>query len=201
MPRTETDVTQLLVQLRDGNRDVLDRLMPVVYKELRYLARAQLRGGQIKQTLNTTALVHEAYFRLVGHHAVEWQDRSHFFAVASRAMRQVIVEHVRRRGALKRGGGQPRLTLNEGLVGMEERAENLLALDEALSRLERFAPRQARIIECRYFGGLSVEEAGEALGLSPSTVKRDTRSAIAWLYRALSDQDDPGERRVGSAES
>ncbi len=184
----------MLVQLREGNREVLDRLLPIVYDELRHLARMQLRGGQIKQTLNTTALVHEAYFRLVDHHAVEWQDRSHFFAVASRAMRQVIVEYVRRRNALKRGGGQPRLTLNEGLIGMEARGDDLLALDEALSRLERFAPRQARIVECRYFGGLTVEEAAEALDLSPSTIKRETRSAVAWLYRELSNEG-PSEKR------
>lgn len=190
MSRTSPDVTRLLVQLKDGNRDALDRLLPIVYDELRHLARMQLRGGRSKQTLNTTALVHEAYFRLVDHHAVDWQDRSHFFAVASRAMRQVIVEYVRRRNALKRGGGRPKLTLNEGLVGMEERGDDLLALDEALSRLERFAPRQARIVECRYFGGLTVQEAAEALDLSPSTVKRDTRSAVAWLYRELSRSPD-----------
>lgn len=180
------DVTRLLVQLSGGNREALDQLLPVVYEELHRLARMQLRGGgRPGQTLNTTALVHEAYFRLVDHHAVDWQDRGHFFAVAARAMRQVIVGYVRKRSALKRGGGMPNLSLSDVNVSAGRRSEELLALDEALSMLEKLDARQARVVECKFFAGLTVEETAQALGISESTVKRDWRTAQLWLGREM----------------
>lgn len=186
MPRaTSEDVTRLLSQLSGGNREALDELLPIVYQELRRQAHFQLRGNRPSPTLNTTALVHEAYFKLVDHHAVEWQDRSHFFAVAVRAMRQVIVDHARRKNAQKRGGGQPDLPLEEGRLRPDTQAKVLVALDEALERLEQIDERQSKVVECRFFGGFTIKETADVIGVSPTTVKRDWRTARAWLYREL----------------
>ena len=164
---------------------MLNELLPRVYDELHRQAHYQLRGDRPSPTLNTTALVHEAYFKLVDHHDVEWQDRSHFFAVAVRAMRQVIIDHARRRRAQKRGGDIPDLTLDEGRIQPDEQADRLIALDEALTRLEQFDERQSRVVECRFFGGLQVKETAEVLSVSSSTVKREWRTAKAWLHREM----------------
>lgn len=194
MSESTGDVTQLLVQLSNGREAALDDLFSTVYQELRRMARHHMRGERPDHTLRTTELVHEAYFRLVDHHAVEWQDRSHFFAVAARAMRQVLVEHARRRKAQKRGGDQPELPLDEVTPVAGRSPAMLLALDDALDRLATFDARQAQVVECRFFAGFTIDETADILDVSPSTVKRDWRSAQAWLYRAMrSSIDDPDD--------
>jgi RNA polymerase sigma factor (TIGR02999 family) len=185
-------VTEALAALRAGDAAAQDRLIRAVYSELRQLARTQRRHERHHLTLNTTALVHEAYFKLLGPSRPGFDDRAHFFAAAARAMRQVLVDHARTRMRRKRGGGQSPVSLDvlppevlpaDGLS--DERAAEVLDLDEALGRLADLDPRQAQIVECRYFGGLSVEETAEALEISESTVKREWRTARAWLYAVL----------------
>ncbi len=185
MPPSVSHVTRLLEQLSGGDRRALDELLPIVYAELRRQAHYQLRGHRPSPTLNTTALVHEAYVKLVDHHEVDWNDRSHFFAVAVRAMRQVIVDYARRRNAAKRGGGRLDLSFDEAYMHPAAQARDFVALDEALYRLEQIDERQSKIVECRFFGGLTIEETADILGVSPTTVKRDWRTAKAWLYREI----------------
>lgn len=183
---TQQDITRLLVDLAEGNEQALDRLMPLVYEELQRLARHHLRDERAGHTLNTTALVHEAYLKLVDQREVKWQNRAHFFALASMAMRRILVNYARRRNRAKRGGGTPRLTLDDGLVVMSDaRAEEVVALDEALTRLEALNERAARVVECRFFAGLTIAETSEALGTSATTIKRDWRLAKTWLRREL----------------
>ena len=165
----------------------LDALLPVVYEELRRLAAAYLRRERPGQTLQPTALVHEAYLRLMKDRPGRWQNRAHFCAIAAHSMRQILIERARARGALKRGGAQPRVTLDEGLVAGESRSIDLVALDSALERLERLDPEQARLVELRFFGGLTIEETAEAMGISPATVKRHWTVARAWLARELEE--------------
>jgi RNA polymerase sigma factor (TIGR02999 family) len=184
-PRT---VTQLLLAWREGDRSALDRLMPLVYEELRRLAAHYMRGERTGHTLQTTALVNEAYLRLVDHKNIQWQNRTHFFAVASQAMRRVLVDHARSRGYAKRGGGSHRVTFDEGALISHEQDPDLLALDEALSRLSAIDPRKAQIVELRYFGGLSVEETAEVLKVSAVTVMREWSKAKAWLFRELNPE-------------
>jgi RNA polymerase sigma factor (TIGR02999 family) len=179
------DVTQLLVQWVQGNKGALDRLTPLVYEELRKRARNYLRRERLDHTLQPTALIHEVYLRLVGDSLPEWQNRAHFFAIASRAMRQILVDHARRRGANKRGDGVADLSLDEAIVLSESENSDLLALDEALAKLALFDERKCRIVEMRYFGGCTVEETAEALGIATITVIRETRVAEAWLRRAM----------------
>jgi len=179
------EITRLLRAWREGEPAALDLLLPLVYEELRRLAASRMRGNRGSDTLQPTALVHEAFLRLVGQ-SIDWQDRGHFFAVASKAMRRVAVDHWRAHGALKRGGDQPRLALEEqGEAAVEPPSVDLMALDDALSRLEQMNPQQARVVELRYFGGLSLEEIAEALDRSRSSVFRDWRAARAWLYSEL----------------
>jgi RNA polymerase sigma factor (TIGR02999 family) len=180
-----SSITDALLQARDGDREAMDRLFGQVYDELHRVARHALRGEQTGHTLTPTGLVHEAYFKLVDQTRVEWRDRGHFLGVASRAMRQVLVEYARRRGAAKRGGRIRPVALEEGLVSVEERAEALLAVDEALIRLAAHDPAMARVVECRFFAGLSEEETAEALGVGLRTVQRQWRRAKAWLYQEL----------------
>ncbi len=187
---SSSDVTALLIELRDGDREALDELLPCVYDELHRQAHYQLRGDRPSPTINTTALVHEAYFKLVDHHWVDWQDRSHFFAVAVRAMRQVIVDHARKRQAQKRGGGTPDLPLDEERIRPEAQADRLVALDEALTRLEQLDERQSKVVECRFFGGFKVAETADILDVSPTTVKRDWRTAKAWLHREMKRMEE-----------
>jgi RNA polymerase sigma factor (TIGR02999 family) len=179
------DVTRLLAGLSRPGRPTVDRLFPLVYEELRRLAQRKLRGERSDHTLGATALVHEAYLDLSGLDRFEWKNRRQFFAVAAVAMRRVLVDHAVRRSAAKRGGGWRRVELRRDEAVAERAAGSVLALDEALGRLERLDPRQARVVECRFFAGLDVQETAEALGISPATVKRDWTMARAWLHREL----------------
>jgi RNA polymerase sigma factor (TIGR02999 family) len=180
------EVTQLLLDWRNGNIEALDRLTPLVYNELRRLANHYLRGERKDHTLQGTALVHEAYIKLIGNADLEWQNRAHFFGVAARLMRQILVDHARKHRAAKRGSGERDLSLDEAAIFSTERAESLVALDEALESLAEFDPRKSRLIELRYFGGLSVEEISEVEETSVATVKRHMRTAEAWLHKEMS---------------
>jgi len=163
----------------------LDTLLPIVYQELRRLAAGYLRREKPGQTLQPTALVHEAYLRLMKDRPGRWQNRAHFCAIAAHSMRQILIERARARGAAKRGGARQRITLDEGLVAGGDRSIDLIALDEALQRLAEIDPEQARLVELRFFGGLTIEETAEALDMSPATVKRHWTVAKAWLTREL----------------
>ena len=184
------DITQLLLQWRGGDESALDRLMPLVYEELRRLARQCMRREQVGHTLQTTALVNEAYLRMVKSSQVEWHDRAHFFAIAAQLMRRVLVDEARRRHYQKRGGEFTRIELDETVLAADQREFDLLALDEALDRLAEFAPRKCRVVEMRFFGGLSINETGTVLGVSTDIVKREWRTAKLWLLRELSS-DSP----------
>jgi RNA polymerase sigma factor (TIGR02999 family) len=181
-----TDITALLVAARHGDRQALDRLMPLVYDRLRSLARARVRRERPDHTLDSAALVHEAYLKLVRVEHVEWQDRAHFFAIACRLMRRVLLDHAERRGASKRAGGLARVELDSDLAAAPTvAADDLVILHAALEQLDAVSPRACRAVECRHFGGLSVEEIAADLHVSPATVKRDLRFGQAWLARAM----------------
>jgi RNA polymerase sigma factor (TIGR02999 family) len=180
------EFTRLLRGASEGRREDLDRLVPMVYEELRGIARAHLRGERAGHTLNTTALVHEAYLKLVDVHSATWKDRAHFCAMASRAMRRILIDHARARLRLKRGGEAVRVDLDEAANLPDDRAVELIELDEALDRLEAIDARQARFVECRFFAGLTLEETAEALGVSLATAKRDWALCRAWLNREMS---------------
>ena len=182
------DVTGLLVAWGNGDESVLEELMPIVHGELRRLARRMMRGERGNHTLQTTALVNEAYLRLVDLNRVRWQDRAHFFAMSARLMRRILVDHARSRNYQKRGGALRRVSLDEALVVSGERGTDLVALDDALAELAAVDPRKSQVVELRFFGGLSIEEAAEALQVSGETVLRDWRLARAWLRRELSEE-------------
>lgn len=186
---SDGDITALLSALQAGDRSAMDRLLPLVYDDLRDRAHRQLARGRSGDTLATTALVHEAYLKLAGSAHLSYQNRAHFFAVASKAMRQILVDYVRRNRAGKRGGGRA-VTLDPEAVASADRGEELIALDAALAELERVDERLAKTVELRFFGGLSVEETAEVMDMSPRTVKRDWRKARAFLYRAMQDNPD-----------
>ena len=169
-----------------GNRAVYDELFPLVYAELRRVAAREMRREKPGRTLQTTALVHEAYLRLLKNASLSFENRAHFLGIAARAMREILIEHARARAARKRGGGDVRLILDDLAAAVPSPPVDVLAIDEALERLARLDARHARVVELRYFGGLSVEETAEALGLSPATVKRAWTLARAWLFRELS---------------
>jgi RNA polymerase sigma factor (TIGR02999 family) len=177
---------ELIRAAREGDRDAVDRLFSLAYDELRHLARLVRRRGA-GQTLNTTALVHEAYLKLQPERGLSLVDRAHFTYVVARAMRQVVVDAARRRLAAKRGGDDAVVTLDESISATPVRAEQLIRLEETLRELEQADPRRAKIVECRFFGGLTVEETAHALGISAPTVKRDWRVARAWLAQSLTD--------------
>jgi RNA polymerase sigma-70 factor, ECF subfamily len=179
------EVTELLAAWREGDTNAIDRLLPVVYEELKRIARRQLRAEQVGHTLNSTALVHEAYLKLVDQTRVEWVDRAHFYAVAAQAMRRILVDHARRHRAAKRGGREQRVPLDEADLPIEERAELLVALDGALDPLAALDRRLAQVVECRYFGGLTEEETAAALGVTARTVRRDWVKARGWLHEEL----------------
>src|SRR5579863_6611357 len=182
---TPSEVTVLLAQLVDGDQQAASRLVPLVYKELRQMAGRYMRRERVDHTLQTTALVHEAYLKLVEQTPVSWQNRAHFFAVASQVMRHILVDHARGRLREKRGGGQAVLQLDEGLIFSPEQSSELLEVDAALRRLSELDPRQGKIVELRFFGGLTVEETAAVLNISPKTVKRDWSVAKAWLHGEL----------------
>ncbi|HZP64149.1 MAG TPA: sigma-70 family RNA polymerase sigma factor [Terriglobales bacterium] len=177
------DLTRLLSQWANGDQQALDQLTPLVYTQLRRLAAVQLRKERRSHTLQPTALVHEAYLRLVDQKKPNWQSRAHFFGVAARLMRQILVDHARRRQAGKRAGF--RVSLAEAVSFEQERSRDLVALDHGLDALEKLDARKCKAVELRYFGGLSMEEIAQALDVSPVTVRRDLRLAEAWLYREL----------------
>jgi RNA polymerase sigma factor (TIGR02999 family) len=179
------DVTQLLVAFREGDRAAFDRLVPLVYDDLRRIARGHLRRWRPGETLDTTGLVHEAYLKLVDQSRADWRDRTHFLAVCARAMRHVVVDYARRRAAAKRGGGAHAEELDEGRVAAAAQSEGMLALDLALTRLAEKSERLARVIECRFFAGLSEEETAEALGVSLRTAQREWLRARKWLREEL----------------
>jgi RNA polymerase sigma factor (TIGR02999 family) len=183
----DVDVTALLVRLSNGEEAALDELLSAIYDQLRRLAHRQLRGEREDIPLRTTELVHEAYLKLVRHHDVDWEDRQHFFAVAARAMRQVLVEHARRRTADKRGGTARDRPLDEGTLQTPPPPAAILAVDQALDRLAELDERQTRVVECRFFGGYTIAETADVLDVSDSTVERDWRTAKAWLRRELQD--------------
>ena len=180
------EITQLLLAWSDGDQTALDRLIPLVYAELHRLAKHYMRRERAGQTLQTSALVNEAYLRLVGTRDVRWQNRAHFFAVSANIMRRILVDFARARQNLKRGGGAQRVTLDEGLIVSPESDTSLLALDEALHRLADLNPRESQVVELRYFGGLNEVEVAQALKVSERTVRHDWSLARAWLYRELS---------------
>jgi RNA polymerase sigma factor (TIGR02999 family) len=181
-------ITQLLIQWRNGDQAALNKLLPQVYSELRRLANYYLRQERAGHTLQPTALVHEVYLRLVDEREVDWQNRAHFFGIAAVRMRHILVEYARSRQAAKRGGGEYRLSLSEADEKAEKTDVNLLALDDALQRLEILDPQKVRIVELRYFGGLTIEETAEVLKISPATVKRDWSMARAWLRGEIGDK-------------
>ncbi len=179
------DVTQVLEQLRNGDQRAADKLLPLVYDEFRALARHYLQQERMNHTLQPTALVHEAYMKLVDQTRVDWQGKSHFFAVAAQAMRRILVDHARSRQRDKRGGGRARVVLDEAVALSPQKDEDVLALDEALEKLAKVDPRQAKVVELRFFGGLNVEEVAETLKVSKRTVEGDWMFARAWLSREL----------------
>lgn len=183
-------ITQLLLAWTDGDEAALERLMPVVYAELHRLAHRYMGREKTGHTLQTSALVNEAYLRLIDAKAVPWQSRAHFFAVSARIMRRILVDFARQRRNLKRGGDARRTTLDEGMAISGDRSADLLALDEALQRLAALSPRQSQVVELRYFGGLTEEEAAESLRVSPRTVRHDWSLARTWLFRELGRNGD-----------
>lgn len=189
----EADITELLSRMAGGDRSASERLIPIVYEELKRLARSYMRRERPDHTLQTTALVHEAYMKLIGQRSIEWQSRSHFFGVAAQLMRRILTDHARRNLRLKRGGTNEAFPFDEALIFSPEYSEEIMKLDEALGRLEKLDARQSRIVELRYFGGLTVEETAESLRISPKTVKRDWAVAKAWLHAEVRGQNDSGE--------
>jgi RNA polymerase sigma factor (TIGR02999 family) len=181
-----SQVTELLQGWRGGDRNALDALVPLVYKELRRLAHFQLRDERQDHTLQSAALVNEAYVRLVGLKTPQWESRTHFFAIAAQLMRQILVDYARRHGSAKRGGSVCKLSLDDAMVVSRQKALDVVALDDALQELARIDPRQSRVVELRFFGGLTLEEISTAMEIGPATVQRDWTSARAWLHREIS---------------
>jgi RNA polymerase sigma factor (TIGR02999 family) len=180
------EVTQLLLDCRDGNKEALDRLMPLVYDELRRLAKSYMRRERPDNTLQPAALVNEAYLRLIDQRDVRWQNRAHFFGIAAQLMRRILVDRARSHHAVKRGGDGERVPLNEAVISAPTRPDvDLISLDDALAKLTEIDPQQSRIVELKFFGGLTVEEIAEILKISPATVKRDWSLAKAWLHREI----------------
>jgi len=184
-PVKHHEITELLEQWSGGNQSALDRLYPLVYEELRRLARSYMKREHKGHTLQTTALINEAYVRLVDQHNVHWQNRSHFFAISAQIMRRILVDHARRYLQAKRGGGALRVSLDEVMIVASERSEEVLMLDEALGNLARVDPRRCQVVELRYFAGLNNEEIASVLKISENTVMRDWNLARAWLYQQL----------------
>ncbi len=181
------EMSQLLRDWSNGDQEALDKVMPVVYQELHRLAHHYMRRERVGHTLQTTALVNEAYMRLADYKKMRWQSRAHFFAVAAQVMRRILVEKARSKKFAKRGGGAHQISLDETAIVSAGRSAEVIAVDEALTDLESWDPRKGRIVELRFFGGLSIEETAEVLKVSPTTVQREWRSAKAWLHRAISE--------------
>jgi len=184
------EITQLLVAWSHGEETALQTLTPIIYEELRRLAQSYMRQERTGHTLQSTAVVHEAFIRLIDQN-VEWKSRAHFFAIAAKMMRRILVDHARARSTSKRGAGMPRVAMDVQTVESQERSVDLMALDEALQHLAKIDPQRGRIVELKYFGGLSNEESANVLGISPATVQRQWSGAKAWLYRELSSRESP----------
>lgn len=196
-----TRATELLVSGRTGDGHAVEALMPLVYDELRAIAHGQLRRERADHTLGTTALVHEAYLKLIDQRQAVWQDRTHFFSIAARAMRRILIDYARKHVAAKRGGGMRKVALEEAVhMAASERADELLAIDDALRRLAALDERQAKVVEYRFFGGMTEEETAQALGITSRTVRRDWIKARGWLQRELSRSagDSAGDGTVQS---
>lgn len=179
-------VTQVLVAMSEGDRSALDQLLPMVYGDLRAIAKRELRRERLDHTLTPTALVHEAYLKLVQLDRIDWRGRAHFFGACAQAMRRILISYARMKKAGKRGAGSAHVPIDDVIVAARTRPSDLIALDEALRQLEQMSERQARIVECRFFVGMGVDETAEALGVSPATVKREWTAARAWLNKELS---------------
>jgi RNA polymerase sigma factor (TIGR02999 family) len=182
---TESKLTSLLGDWKQGDPSALQKLTPLIYDELRRIAHRYVRRERNGHTLQTTALINEAYVRLAGNEAPDWQNRQHFFAVTAQVMRHILIDHARRRQSLKHGGEVKQVSLSQVAVMADDRAAELIALDEALEELTVLDPRKSKVVQLRYFGGLSLEETADALGISLMTVRRDWRAAKAWLYEAV----------------
>jgi RNA polymerase sigma factor (TIGR02999 family) len=187
MPSFSAEITQLLMNWRKGDEAAFEQLIPLVYPELKRLARRHMGRESPGHTLQTSALINEAYLRLIDQQAIDWQDRGHFFAVATRVMRHILIDHARSQTRSKRGGAVSHVQLDETEAVAQMRAAEFLALDEALKSLATIDPRKSRIVELRFFGGLTVEETAEVMGLAPITIKREWRSAKAWLHSEIGE--------------
>ena len=181
----QTQVTRLLQKWQEGNPEALESLMPLVYNELKRLAGSYLRRERPDHTLQSAALVNEAYLRLVDQTQTRWQNKAHFYGIAAQMMRRILADHARGHNAAKRGAGMPELELNEAMAQAQSRSVDVLDLEEALQKLEKMDPQQGRIVELRFFSGLSIEDTANVLGISPATVKRDWAAARAWLFREV----------------
>jgi len=181
-----SEVFLLLQEWRNGDRKALDALLPAVYKELRRLAHVQLQKERPDHTLQSAALVHEAYLRLIGLSAPQWESRTHFFAIAAQLMRQILVDYARRHTAKKRGGSLCKVSLNDATTASRQKDVDVVALDDALKTLAQIDPRQSRVVELRFFAGLSLQEISDAMEIAPATVQRDWTAARAWLHREIS---------------
>jgi RNA polymerase sigma factor (TIGR02999 family) len=182
----EADVTELLVEWSNGNSDALEKLTPLVYNDLRRLAKSHMRAERSSHTLQCTALVHEAYLRLVDQRSTRWQNRAHFFGISAQLIRRILVDYARAQNSGKRGGLSPKISIENAVVAAKEREVDVVALDNALQTLAEMDPQQARIVELRYFAGMTIEETAEVMRISPATVKRDWVVAKAWLRREIS---------------
>lgn len=187
MSQLPDEVTQLLLSWNKGNETALDQLIPLVYGELRRLARLYTRRERPNHTLQTTALINEAYLRLVDQQQAQWQDRAHFFAVSSQIMRNILIDHARRYQSAKRGAGTAQVPLDESVIANSQKASELVNLDEALNKLAAFDARKSKLVELQFFGGLSIEELAEVVKISPATVKRELKAAKLWLHRFMSN--------------
>ena len=190
--RSPNELTQLLIAWSNGSQEALDQLFPLVYEELRRLAHRYMGRERRGHTLQTTAVVHEAYLRLIDQKQVEWQNRAHFFAIAAQMMRRILITHAQSHAYAKRGGGALKVSLDEAAILSQERAGELIALDEALNSLTTIDPRRSQVVELRFFGGLSNEEIAAVLKISPNTVTRDWNVAKAWLYREMNKRQEDG---------
>ena len=188
MKRSNQSVTRLLVEMREGADHLYDELFSIVYDNLKTIANRQLNREYNNITLSKTSLVHEVYLKLMDHNDVDWQDRAHFYAIVSKCMRQILIDHARKKSAKKRGGGKKAITYLDGLMKLEQSADQLINLDSALNRLKKLNPRLVRVVECRYFGEISISDTADALGISERTVKRDWKKAKGWLYKELKNR-------------
>jgi RNA polymerase sigma factor (TIGR02999 family) len=188
--QTQTEITQLLQKWQEGNNEALETLMPLVYAELKRLAGSYLRRERPDHTLQSAALVNEAYLRLVDQTQTQWQNKAHFFGIAAQMMRRILADHARGHNAAKRGAGMPELELNEAVAQAQTKSVDLLDLEDALQKLEKLDAQQGKIVELRFFSGLSIEDTANVLGISPATVKRDWAAARAWLFREVGARQD-----------